>query len=144
MRTLQSTNSTRYRYLIDELFAQDGSRVSDYAYFLDPQDNKRRSHSFLAKVGLPNPHTLSFERTVFCMCLFFFFFFQGKFVFRTVLLRQLVYSRLTSIFTHHGASSFIPPLLGVKGALFSEAESVAQFMDRSGTIVVLPHDHRVG
>ena len=41
LRTLQSTNSTQYSRLIDELFAQESSRMSEFSYFLDPQDNKR-------------------------------------------------------------------------------------------------------
>ena len=43
--TLQSTNSTRYQHLIKELFAQDpeGSHVSEFSYFVDPQDAKRGS-----------------------------------------------------------------------------------------------------
>ena len=43
--TLQSTNSTRYQHLIEELFTQDpeGSRVSEFSYFVDPQDAKRVS-----------------------------------------------------------------------------------------------------
>ncbi len=41
LRTLHSTNSTRYRLLIDKLFEQEGSRASEVAYFLDPQDSKR-------------------------------------------------------------------------------------------------------
>ena len=40
-RTLQSTNSTQYCHLIDKLFAQEGSRVSEFSYFIDTQDNKR-------------------------------------------------------------------------------------------------------
>jgi hypothetical protein len=60
----------------------------------------------------------------------------------------LVHSRLESLFTRHGATPLSPPLLcprstadhysGGGGAL-----SLAQFMDRSGAIVTLPHDHRV-
>ena len=56
---------------------------------------------------------------------------------------QQVHGRLASIFMHHGACRLSPPLLSVKGPLFSEADYVAQFMDRNGTIVVLPSDHRV-
>jgi len=48
LRTLQSTNSTRYRHLIDELFSQEGTRVSEFSYFVDPQDTKRASQK---KVG---------------------------------------------------------------------------------------------
>lgn len=40
-RTLQSTNSTQYSHLIDKLFSQEGSRVSEFSYFLDAQENKR-------------------------------------------------------------------------------------------------------
>ncbi len=60
-----------------------------------------------------------------------------------MLLQQLVHGRLVSIFTHHGASSFSPPLLSIKGPLFSEMDSAAEMMDRNGAIVVLPSDHRV-
>ena len=60
-----------------------------------------------------------------------------------MLVLQQVHGRLANIFMHHGASSLHPPLLSVKGPLFSEADHVAQFMDRNGTIVVLPSDHRV-
>jgi hypothetical protein len=60
-----------------------------------------------------------------------------------MLLRQLVHGRLVSIFTHHGATSFSPPLLSIKGPLFSDVENVAEMMDRNGAIVVLPSDHRV-
>ena len=59
------------------------------------------------------------------------------------LLQQLVHSRLVSIFTHHGACSFSPPLLSIKGPLFSEMDYVVEMMDRNGAIVVLPSDHRV-
>ena len=43
--TLQSTNSTRYQHLIEELFTQDpeGSCVSEFTYFVDPQDAKKVS-----------------------------------------------------------------------------------------------------
>ena len=53
LRTLQSTNSTRYRHLIEELFTQDqeGSRVSEFAYFVDPQDAKRVSQKVRAEGG---------------------------------------------------------------------------------------------
>lgn len=73
----------------------------------------------------------------------FFLSFQSKLAFHTMLLQQLVHSRLVSIFTHHGASSFSPPLLSIKGPLFSEMDNVAEMMDRNGAIVVLPSDHRV-
>ena len=48
LRTLQSTNSIRYRHLIDELFSKEGTRVSEFSYFVDPQDTKRASQK---KVG---------------------------------------------------------------------------------------------
>ena len=72
---------------------------------------------------------------------------QNKFSFFYTLLQQLVHSRLESIFTRHGATSLSPPLLCPRPAdLYSGgggALSLAQFMDRSGAIVTLPHDHRV-
>ena len=66
-----------------------------------------------------------------------------QFAFHITLLQQLVHSRLMGIFTHHGACDLAPPLLSVKGPLFSDVDYVAQFMDRNGIIVVLPTDHRV-
>lgn len=74
------------------------------------------------------------------MCILYI---QSKFSLHNMLLLQLVHSRLVNIFSHHGASSFSPPLLSVKGPLFSEMDSIAQLMDRNGAIVVLPTDHRV-
>lgn len=38
--TLQATNSTRYRHLVDELFSQEASRVSVFSFFLDPLESK--------------------------------------------------------------------------------------------------------
>ena len=43
LRTLQSTNSTRYRHLIEELFAQEGSRASEFSFFVNAQESKRSS-----------------------------------------------------------------------------------------------------
>ncbi len=50
LRTLQTTNSTRFRHLIDELFAHGAFSVSEFSYFVDPQDGKRRGHTSAAKV----------------------------------------------------------------------------------------------
>lgn len=114
LRTLQSTNSTRYRHLIEELFTQDqeGSRVSEFAYFVDPQDAKRVSQ-------------------------------KSKFSFCYSLLQQMVHGRLATIFGRHGATPLQTPLLIPRSGLYAGLDSAAHLMDRSGSIVSLPYDHRV-
>ncbi len=70
---------------------------------------------------------------------------QNKFSLLYALLQKTINSRLESIFVRHGATPLSPPLLAPwRVGLYDDTDRSAQFVDRSGRVVHLPPNLRVG